>query len=120
MLSYSNAQFPDGLNSDFKGKFASELNDAYKAISDIHVLKLRHLGKSDQQIYSLSDSICLLKNLESLDLLGNHLSKLPNCFTSLKRLKEINLSMNDFEKFPNELLALDSLKIALFYITYID
>ncbi len=120
-FNFSNAQFNSEISGDFDGRKDFSLKQAFEQRLETHVLVMDNWGKyRDELLYELSDSVCEFINLESIDINGNLIKKLPPCFSKLVRLKELRFSMNDFREFPKELLALDSLKVGLFYMTEID
>ena len=60
-------------------------------------------------LYQLPD-LSPLKNLEVLNLSGNHLADLPHTLEACQSLREINLFRNKLEKIPKVLFKLPNLK----------
>ena len=56
------------------------------------------------------DCLCLLKNLEVLDLTANYLTYLPLSLVTLTKLKSLNLSSNGITTLPSVLFHLKSLE----------
>ncbi|XP_069598143.1 malignant fibrous histiocytoma-amplified sequence 1 [Ranitomeya imitator] len=104
-------QLPALEELDFSGNkmlcssCAGSLPDGIQAMKPLKILWLSSTG-----LFTLPDSFCELKHLESLMLDNNNLSSLPEGFGSLQRLRMINLSSNSFQDFPRTLLVLQDLE----------
>ena len=62
-----------------------------------HLVKLKELYISNNQIEVITDKISELSKLRTLDLSGNQIKKLPNQLIKLKQLKSLNLQSNQLD-----------------------
>ena len=81
-------------------KLENSTLEVISQISSLRELKLGHNILSG----TLPSSICVLRNLETLDLQANRLLGLPEALRELVGLKVLNVSLNQFTTLPMEAL----------------
>lgn len=79
------------------------------AATAFHLGVLIRWGK-EKRIGTIPDDPMLLYRMQSLDLSGQDLEKIPESITSLEHLRHLNLSENDLQTLPRNFCVLKNLK----------
>jgi len=82
-----------------------DIATARKNIDSCRVLVL-----DGKKMKTFPPSVCLLINLEELNLYDNLFTELPVCLAEMPKLVKINLSTNAFTQFPEILFSMTKLK----------
>jgi Leucine-rich repeat (LRR) protein len=99
---------------DAENRIKDALNNESK------ILDLSNFGKETPRFSELPESICLLENLEILNLSYNRLSDLPNFISTFKSLRVIILHDNIFKEIPSCLQKIKSLREISLFNNYIE
>lgn len=80
------------VSIDLSGNTQIDLFDVFTKLSQVKTL--RFLKIEQCELDSLPYEICLLTNIDTLNLSYNNVKELPNCFSYLSKLKDLDLSYN--------------------------
>lgn len=105
-------EVPDAIGNLEKAKWLTLYKCGLRKLPK-NIKNLKNLKKLDISYNPLEsiEEICLLQNLEALDIRHCSLKSLPENITNLKKLKTLYIGHNDFIEFPKQIRKLKNLAL---------